>query len=105
MGKMVETANTYASKATVMVTSGTRGNQKFANTHTGGTVASKDKRKSATPRTLTMIVKTYRCFYNSLRRIYSFAFPSLGNSKSEWPQGEHRTLGPVNALRSLELAM
>jgi hypothetical protein len=40
---MVKTANTYALKAMVMVTNGTRGNQKFVNTRTNGTVASKDE--------------------------------------------------------------
>jgi hypothetical protein len=38
---MVETANTYALKATVIVTSGTRGTRKIANTRPGGTVAIK----------------------------------------------------------------
>jgi hypothetical protein len=88
-----------------MVASGTRGTQKFANTHSGEKISRKEEQKSVTPRTLMTFIKTYRCIYNTLRKIYSSAFPSLGNSKSERPQSERRMMGPTNALGSLELAM
>jgi hypothetical protein len=62
MGKLIETVNTYASKAIVMVTSGTCGTREFANICPDGTVASKEKRKSATPRTLTTFIKHITIF-------------------------------------------